>query len=75
VLVQFILPRPNRMAFFTVLPGQSFHAVEEVFRPEKLRLSISGWYHADELPEGIRMASLSQLQAKLVRHMVNRDGG
>lgn len=60
---------PNSMAFFTVLPGRSFHAVEEVYREGKMRLSISGWYHADHPPEGADMASLSQLQSREVKSL------
>ena len=41
-----LLPKWNSMAFFTVQPGRSFHAVQEVFADGKPRLSISGWYHA-----------------------------
>ena len=40
-----LLPRFNSMAMFTVLPGRSFHSVQEVFSENKPRLSISGWYH------------------------------
>ncbi len=58
------LPLPNSMAFFTVLPGQSFHAVEEVYAAGKMRLSISGWYHAATPPPGADKASLSQLQTR-----------
>ncbi|KAG5517981.1 hypothetical protein PMAC_000436 [Pneumocystis sp. 'macacae'] len=39
-----ILPAWNQFCFFQVLPGFSFHDVEEVYS-EKWRLSISGWYH------------------------------
>lgn len=52
------------MAFFTVLPGRSFHAVEEVYKEGMMRLSISGWYHGAEPPVGSDMASLSQLQTR-----------
>lgn len=52
------------MAFFTVLPGKSFHAVEEVYRAGRMRLSISGWYHAATPPPGADKASLSQLQTR-----------
>ena len=41
-----LLPKWNSMAFFTVQPGRSFHAVQEVFADGKPRLSIPGWYHA-----------------------------
>ena len=37
-----ILPEWNSMAMFTVVPGQSFHSVQEVFSPDKPRLSIQG---------------------------------
>ena len=37
-----ILPEWNTMAMFTVVPGQSFHSVQEVFSPDKPRLSIQG---------------------------------
>ena len=38
------VPQFNQLAFFKVLPGYSFHDVEEV-RVDKHRLSIQGWYH------------------------------
>jgi len=63
--IQNHLPVPNTMAFFTVLPGQSFHAVEEVYKEGKMRLSISGWYHAAAPPVGAQdLASLNQLQTR-----------
>lgn len=63
--IQNHLPLPNTMAFFTVLPGQSFHAVEEVYKEGKMRLSISGWYHAAAPPVGAQdLASLNQLQTR-----------
>lgn len=37
-----ILPRFNTMAMFTVQPGRSYHAVQEVYAQDKPRLSISG---------------------------------
>ena len=52
------------MVLFTVLPGQSFHSVEEVYNPNKMRLSISGWYHSPELHPMYSIASLNQLQSK-----------
>ncbi|EFJ40470.1 hypothetical protein VOLCADRAFT_108132 [Volvox carteri f. nagariensis] len=58
------LPFFNTMAMFTVTPGRSFHAVQEVFSGEKPRLSISGWYHADQPPQGADKASLKQLQMR-----------
>eukprot|EP00854_Cymbomonas_tetramitiformis_P027019 gene27019-33236_t len=57
-----LLPEFNTMALFAVLPGASYHAVQEVFS-DKPRLSISGWYHAADPPEGAEGASLMQLQS------------
>ncbi|EEH57846.1 uncharacterized protein MICPUCDRAFT_2294, partial [Micromonas pusilla CCMP1545] len=59
-----LIPRWNSMAFFTVQPGRSFHAVQEVFAEDKPRLSISGWYHAATAPEGSENATLTQLQTR-----------
>ncbi|GMM28784.1 oxidative DNA demethylase [Martiniozyma asiatica (nom. inval.)] len=39
-----LVPNFNQIAFFTVQPGKSFHAVEEV-RVDKQRLSLQGWFH------------------------------
>ena len=58
-----LLPKWNSMAFFTVAPGKSFHAVQEVFCADKPRLSISGWYHAADAPVGSEHATLSQLKS------------
>ncbi|KAI8333526.1 Oxoglutarate and iron-dependent oxygenase degradation C-term-domain-containing protein [Chlamydoabsidia padenii] len=38
-------PKWNQFAMFTVLPGYSFHSVEEVVAKGKSRLSIQGWFH------------------------------
>ncbi|PVV02244.1 hypothetical protein BB560_003309 [Smittium megazygosporum] len=40
----------NRMAFFIVEPGHSFHAVEEVVALSKdvRRISIQGWFHVPQ---------------------------
>ncbi|GAB5029521.1 hsp90 chloroplast targeted [Nannochloropsis oceanica] len=63
--VKSYLPLPNTMAFFAVLPGQSFHAVEEVYKDGKMRLSVSGWYHAAATPSGVPdLASSNQPQAR-----------
>ena len=61
---QLLLPQWNSMAIFTVVPGVSFHSVQEVFNDSKLRLSISGWYHAADAPHGMALASLNQLQTQ-----------
>eukprot|EP00045_Choanoeca_perplexa_P016310 m.218754 g.218754 ORF g.218754 m.218754 type:complete len:574 (+) comp17223_c0_seq2:97-1818(+) len=61
-----LLPLFNTMAFFPVVPGQSYHAVQEVMRDGSPRLSIQGWYHGPAPPPGGDMASLNQLKvAKL----------
>uniref|UniRef100_A0A7R9YSB2 Fe2OG dioxygenase domain-containing protein n=1 Tax=Chlamydomonas euryale TaxID=1486919 RepID=A0A7R9YSB2_9CHLO len=57
------LPEFNTMAMFTVMPGKSFHSVQEVFSDDKPRMSISGWYHAPTAPEDAAKASLQQLQS------------
>ena len=59
-----LLPIFNSMALFTVQPGRSYHAVQEVFTDEKPRLSISGWFHAATPPVGSDMASLCQIMNK-----------
>ena len=60
-------PTWNSLALFTVAPGVSFHAVQEVTADAKPRLSISGWFHApaggDEAGAGAS-ASLAQLQLR-----------
>lgn len=38
-------PQWNQFAMFTVLPGYSFHSVQEVVVQNKPRLSIQGWFH------------------------------
>lgn len=58
-----VTPIWNRMAFFAVLPGRSFHAVQEVFS-DKPRLSISGWFHGPAPPEGAEQATLAQLHSR-----------
>ena len=54
----------NSMAMFVVTPGVSYHSVQEVTSREgKARMSISGWYHAPQAPEGVDSdASLAQLR-------------
>ncbi|KAI9019178.1 Oxoglutarate and iron-dependent oxygenase degradation C-term-domain-containing protein [Phycomyces nitens] len=41
-------PKWNQFAMFTVLPGYSFHSVEEVVGQNKSRLSIQGWFHVPQ---------------------------
>ena len=45
-----LVPQFNQIAFFKVLPGFSFHDVEEV-KVDKHRLSIQGWYHIPQVGE------------------------
>ncbi|KAI8997143.1 Oxoglutarate and iron-dependent oxygenase degradation C-term-domain-containing protein [Pilobolus umbonatus] len=65
-------PQWNQFAMFTVLPGYSFHSVEEVVVENKHRLSIQGWFHfPQEGEEGYvkdaeksnSMSSLQQIEA------------
>ena len=56
-----VWPNSNSMAFFTVQPGHSFHAVQEVLG-DRPRLSLQGWYHASEAPENSELATLQQLK-------------
>lgn len=67
-----IIPEFNRFAFFSVVPGLSFHDVEEV-KVDKKRISIQGWFHLlqknenfyDGVEEDLSMnLTLSQLQNK-----------
>eukprot|EP01039_Chlorochromonas_danica_P008261 gene8261-9110_t len=53
-----ILPTFNSIAFFTVLPGRSYHSVQEVFAKDRPRVSISGWYHGPEPQKGADKSSL-----------------
>ena len=55
-------PEFGSMVMFTVQPGVSYHAVQEVASSTP-RLSISGWFHAATPPPGAESAaSLAQLQ-------------
>lgn len=44
-IVKQLVPKRNRLAFFEV-SDESFHMVSEVLSQEKMRLAISGWFHA-----------------------------
>lgn len=46
-VVRSLAPRHNSFAFFEVSP-KSFHQVDEVLTRDRTRLSIGGWFHADE---------------------------
>ena len=61
--VDAIAPEFGTMVLFTVKPGVSYHSVQEV-GSKAPRLSISGWFHAANPPEGAdSAASLAQLQS------------
>ena len=64
VPVSLAWPVFNSMAFFEVLPGRSFHAVQEV-TGDRPRLSLQGWYHAKDPPpqEEMEKATLQQLKS------------
>jgi len=57
-----ILPKWNTMVIFSIEPGKSFHAVQEVYAKHKARVSISGWYHvADKTTFSTENASAQTL--------------
>ncbi|XP_006863600.1 PREDICTED: 2-oxoglutarate and iron-dependent oxygenase domain-containing protein 1 [Chrysochloris asiatica] len=47
-IVKSLIPSWNTLVFFEVSPV-SFHQVSEVLSEEKLRLSVSGWFHGPPL--------------------------
>jgi Rps23 Pro-64 3,4-dihydroxylase Tpa1-like proline 4-hydroxylase len=75
-------PAWNQLAFFEVVPGESFHDVEEVYDPkdgsERTRMAISGWFHIPQhgeegFVEGLeeelgKKSSLASLQTKNDRY-------
>ncbi|VEU39134.1 unnamed protein product [Pseudo-nitzschia multistriata] len=64
----------NSMAFFEVLPGRSFHAVQEV-TGDRPRLSLQGWYHSRDPPpqEELQKATLQQLKS-MNKILAENDG-
>jgi len=48
-VVHSIVPAFGSFVFFEVT-SQSYHQVQEIFSKSKVRLSINGWFHGDELP-------------------------
>jgi len=58
-----VLPIWNTMAMFQVLPGRSFHSIQEIHTSEKPRMSIQGWFHSPKPPTDADLATLKQLQA------------
>jgi Rps23 Pro-64 3,4-dihydroxylase Tpa1-like proline 4-hydroxylase len=47
-----IPPKFNTLAMFRIQAGRSYHSVQEVYAPDKTRLSISGWFHTAGTPPG-----------------------
>eukprot|EP00755_Sulcionema_specki_P018824 Sspe_Gene.11794::Locus_4002_Transcript_1_3_Confidence_0.500_Length_2467::g.11794::m.11794 len=63
--VKAIPPKSNTMVIFPVTPGVSYHAVGEVLSDRAPRLSIQGWFHAADVPEGAEArSSLAQLKGR-----------
>jgi len=67
-----IPPKWAQFVFFEVMPGESYHAVQEVVAgPPKERLSISGWFHkaqeGEEGYEGPEQDGLASSLAQIVR--------
>ena len=56
-IVKSLVPMWNSLAFFEVTP-ESFHQVSEVLTSEKLRVSISGWFHGSPLKREIPSVSI-----------------
>jgi Rps23 Pro-64 3,4-dihydroxylase Tpa1-like proline 4-hydroxylase len=65
-----VVPVFNRLAFFTVEAGVSYHAVQEVAAMEKDRISIQGWYHA---ADGSRADAAIAGGVKELRKQVQRS--
>jgi Rps23 Pro-64 3,4-dihydroxylase Tpa1-like proline 4-hydroxylase len=63
-----VLPKFNSLAYFVVEPGVSFHSVQEVFC-DRPRLSLQGWYHANEAPKSMEHATLNQLKCNNTKDM------
>jgi prolyl 3-hydroxylase /prolyl 3,4-dihydroxylase len=70
-----IPPSFGQLSFFTVLPGESYHDVEEVYYPPhgqdtkdedggRIRMAISGWYHIPQAGEDGYEEGLEQAQAQ-----------
>lgn len=48
--IAIVPPQWNQLSFFKIVPGHSFHDVEEVY-VDQPRLSIQGWFHAPQKGE------------------------
>lgn len=65
-----IPPAFSQLSFFTVLPGESYHDVEEVYHAAnatenrgRIRMAVSGWFHIPQ--EGEEGYSEDQEQAQM----------
>ena len=73
--VSSLSPEFGTMVMFGVLPGRSYHSVQEV-GSKVPRLSVSGWFHAANPPEGYdQTASLAQLRGQLQNDAGGGGGG
>jgi len=73
-----LLPKWNSMIMFEVLPGRSFHAVREVSSRGKTRVSISGWFHTNEVSGDTvvgkkRLSTLEQLRSDAIKCTENKS--
>ena len=70
-----IPPSFGQLSFFTVLPGESYHDVEEVYHKNsqnasnaddggRIRMAISGWFHIPQVGEDGYEEGLEQAQAQ-----------
>jgi prolyl 3-hydroxylase /prolyl 3,4-dihydroxylase len=70
-----IPPSFGQLSFFTVLPGESYHDVEEVYHADqssnnslddggRIRMAISGWFHIPQPGEDGYEAGLEAAQAQ-----------
>ncbi|EJT82000.1 PKHD-type hydroxylase TPA1 [Gaeumannomyces tritici R3-111a-1] len=73
-VVKVIPPAWNQLSFFAVQPGESFHDVEEVYRPDtkeelasqggRVRMAISGWFHIPQVGEEGYVKGAEEAQVK-----------
>lgn len=60
-----IPPLFNSMVLFPVLPGVSFHAVQEVYSKQLRRISIQGWFHGPSPVPFVQSGTLAQVTDRL----------
>lgn len=66
-----IPPSFSQLSFFTVLPGESYHDVEEVYHGKnaeedkgRIRMAVSGWFHIPQEGEDGYEEGVEQAQAQ-----------